>query len=104
MKKQEATPTVPLKDAKIELPPQPKSLITPIEKKVEDDYFTGKGLQLSIPKYLRTKHKVLNRHLSKHNTLLLINDTWDAKAVYEATNGLSITVNLDSILARLIII
>jgi hypothetical protein len=104
MKKQEATPTVPLKDAKIELPPQPKSLITPIQKKAEDDYFTGKGLQLSIPKYLRTKYKVLNRHLSKHNTLLLINDTWDAKAVYEATNGLSITVNLDCILEGLLII
>jgi DNA repair exonuclease SbcCD ATPase subunit len=51
-----------------------------------DQYFAGKGIGASIPKYLRTKSKILNRRLTKSQTLLLIRDVWDAKLMYEAKN------------------
>jgi hypothetical protein len=51
-----------------------------------DQYFAGKGIGPSIPKYLRTKSKILNRRLTKGQTLLLIRDIWDAKLMYEAKN------------------
>lgn len=60
---------------------------TTTAKPSDEMYFAGKGVEASIPKYLRTKNKVLNRNLSKHNTLLLINDTLEAKAAYEAVNS-----------------
>ncbi|KAJ3319020.1 Translin-associated factor X-interacting protein 1 [Boothiomyces sp. JEL0866] len=50
---------------------------------VVDQYFPPKGTDSSIPKYLRSKTKVLNRHLTKENCLLLIKDIWEAKTLDE---------------------
>ncbi|KAJ3311333.1 Translin-associated factor X-interacting protein 1 [Boothiomyces sp. JEL0838] len=52
---------------------------------VHDQYFPPKGTDTSIPKYLRSKTKVLNRHLTKENCLLLIKDIWEAKTIHDST-------------------
>ena len=62
--------------------------------KPNENYFAAKGTQATVPKYLRTKNKVLDRNLSRRNTLLLINDTWEAKAAYEALNSKTLVSSL----------
>jgi hypothetical protein len=54
--------------------------------KRSDEYFNPKGLDSLIPKYLRTKNKVLNRFLSKKQCLLLIFDIWEAKILNDRTS------------------
>ncbi|ORX58573.1 hypothetical protein BCR36DRAFT_343976 [Piromyces finnis] len=47
------------------------------------DYFIGLGLQSNIPKFLRYEGKIINRMLSKRNCIMLINDIWKAKVLYD---------------------
>ncbi|KAJ3237990.1 Translin-associated factor X-interacting protein 1 [Chytriomyces hyalinus] len=54
-------------------------------KQVSDEsFFVGLGIGGNVPKYLRFKGKVTNRHLSQKDTELLINDIWIAKMVHDA--------------------
>ncbi|KAI8918748.1 hypothetical protein BC831DRAFT_516103 [Entophlyctis helioformis] len=55
------------------------------EDSQEVAYFVGLGLGSSVPKLLRYKGKVQNRRLSKKDCLQLIRDTWEAKAVFDAS-------------------
>ncbi|KAJ3368846.1 Translin-associated factor X-interacting protein 1 [Kappamyces sp. JEL0680] len=57
----------------------------------DDEYFAGKGIHAAIPKFLRTKQKVLNRKLSRQSTLLLVKDVWEAKLVYDAAQVGTVT-------------
>ncbi|KAI8823267.1 hypothetical protein BJ741DRAFT_634587 [Chytriomyces cf. hyalinus JEL632] len=50
----------------------------------DDSFFVGLGIGGNVPKYLRFKGKVTNRHLSQKDTELLINDIWIAKMVHDA--------------------
>ncbi|KAJ3275725.1 Translin-associated factor X-interacting protein 1 [Terramyces sp. JEL0728] len=63
---------------------EPVTVETPAPQ-IMDQYFPAKGTDSSIPKYLRSKTKVLNRHLTKENCLLLIKDIWEAKTLHDAT-------------------
>ena len=47
-------------------------------------YFIGLGLSSDLPKYLRYKGKIPNRHISRRDLRALIRDTWEQKAVYDA--------------------
>ncbi|KAJ3195745.1 Translin-associated factor X-interacting protein 1 [Irineochytrium annulatum] len=65
------------------------------DDKLDNRFFVGLGLGSDVPKYLRFKGKVPNRKLTKKNCCLLINDTWMAKAVFDAnpsSNGMKSSV------------
>ncbi|KAJ3044524.1 Translin-associated factor X-interacting protein 1 [Rhizophlyctis rosea] len=47
-------------------------------------YFIGLGLSSDLPKYLRYRGKIPNRHISRKNLRALIKDTWEQKAIYDA--------------------
>ncbi|KAI8893904.1 hypothetical protein BC833DRAFT_606862 [Globomyces pollinis-pini] len=49
-----------------------------------DQFFIGKGLDPNVPKYLRTKGKILNRRLNKNQCVMLIKDIWEAKLIYDS--------------------
>nr|KAJ3421506.1 Translin-associated factor X-interacting protein 1 [Polyrhizophydium stewartii] len=73
--------------AKTEAPTESAALI-PSKQRDEDlevQYFVGQGLGSNVPKFLRFKGKVINRRLTKRNCLQLIRDTWEAKAVFDAS-------------------
>ncbi|KAJ3216775.1 Translin-associated factor X-interacting protein 1 [Dinochytrium kinnereticum] len=51
----------------------------------ENRFFVGLGVGSEVPKYLRYRGKIPNRRLSKKDCILLINDTWKAKSLYDVT-------------------
>ncbi|KAI9331567.1 hypothetical protein BDR26DRAFT_922029 [Obelidium mucronatum] len=61
----------------------PDAAIQPVHSD-DDKYFVGMGLGGDIPKFLRYKGKVPNRMLSRKDIVLLVNDIWTAKTVYDA--------------------
>ncbi|KAJ3349547.1 Translin-associated factor X-interacting protein 1 [Allomyces javanicus] len=46
-------------------------------------FFLGLGLAAHVPRYLRFKGRVPNRHLTRQNCCLLIRDVWATKAVFD---------------------
>jgi hypothetical protein len=64
-----------------------------VVKPIQDQYFVAKGIDSTVPKYLRTKENVLNRHLTKSHCLILIKDTWDAKLLYEQQSSVKIHIS-----------
>ena len=40
-------------------------------------------MQQNIPKYLRYEGKIVNRMLTRRNCIMLINDIWKAKVLYD---------------------
>ncbi|KAJ3126564.1 Translin-associated factor X-interacting protein 1 [Nowakowskiella sp. JEL0407] len=45
--------------------------------------FTGLGLSPGIPRYLRKRGKILNRHISLENCVILVKDIWEAKIQFD---------------------